>query len=405
MPKLPALSSWLCLIVASMSLLVLCVVPVSADDGTPGYTMSLFDGKSLFGWTVENDCEAAVEDGMLVLKSGNGWLRTDHAYADFKLHVEWKALQAEKYDAGIYIRTERGGKPFPKNSFQINLLEGMEGNIGKLPGAESTGLVRPAGEWNEFDITVVGEQVTLVINGTPAYSVGGLTVPAGHIGLQVEAPKGGQFHIRNVQVTELGAVSLFNGVDLTGWEGAGKPAETCWKAEDGLLQCTGTPGPWLRSAKEYGDFNLRLEYELAPAGNSGIYVRVPMDGKHHRDNDSQPPAGFEVQILDDAAERYKNLKDYQYSASVYDIGAANPRVSRPAGEWNTLEINCRGRHVTTMHNGVVVVDAPVEMYPLLGLRSLSGFLGIQNHSSVVKYRHMRIGPPLPQLPLPPSASE
>jgi hypothetical protein len=58
-----------------------------------------------------------------------------------------------------------------------------------------------------------------------------------------------------------------------------------------------------------------------------------------------------------------------------------------------------------MHNGVVVVDAPVEKYPLLGLRSLSGFLGIQNHSSVVKYRHMRIGPPLPQLPLPPTASE
>ncbi len=405
MPKLPALSPWSRVVLTSMSLLGLCVVPVGADDGTPGYTMSLFDGKSLFGWTVENDCEATVEDGVLVLKSGNGWLRTDHTYADFKLHVEWKALQAEKYDAGIYIRTERGGKPFPKNSFQINLLEGMEGNIGKLPGAESTGLIRPAGEWNEFDITVVGEQVTLVINGKPAYSVGGLTVPAGYIGLQVEAPKGGQFHIRNVQVTELGAVSLFNGVDLAGWEGVGKPAETCWKAEDGLLQCTGSPGPWLRSANEYGDFNLRLEYELAPDGNSGIYVRVPMDGKHHRDNDSQPPAGFEVQILDDAAERYKNLEDYQYSASIYGIGAANPRVSRPAGEWNTLEINCRGQHVTTMHNGVVVVDAPVEKYPLLGLRSLSGFLGIQNHSSVVKYRNMRIGPPLPQLPLPPSASE
>jgi len=180
---------------------------------------------------------------------------------------------------------------------------------------------------------VIGEQVTLVINGQPAYSVGGLTIPTGYIGLQVEVPKGGQFHVRNIRMIELGVKSLFNGTDLAGWEGAGNSAETCWRVEDGLLQCTGERGPWLRSMQEYGDFNLRLEYQLAPGGNSGIYVRVPMDGKHHRDNDSQPAAGFEVQILDDAAERYKNLKDYQYTASVYDIAAANPRVARPAGQW------------------------------------------------------------------------
>ncbi len=395
-----------------LRLALLCLVlsapgPLATAFGmdSDGYAMTLFNGKNLDGWTIENDCEAAVEDGMLVLKAGNGWLRSDHTYANFTLHVEWKALQHQRYDAGIYIRTERGGKPFPKNSFQLNLLEGMEGNINKLPGAESTGLVRPAGEWNEFDITVTGEQVSLAINGKPAYSVGGLTVPAGYVGLQVEVPKGGQFHIRNVRITELDAVSLFNGTDLTGWEGAGSPAETCWKVEDGLLQCTGTRGPWLRSMKEYGDFNLRLEYQLAPGGNSGIYVRVPKGGNHHRENDSQPAAGFEVQILDDHAERYKNLKDYQYTASVYDIAAADPRVARPVGEWNTLEINCQGQHVTTMHNGVVVVDAPVEKYPLLALRSLSGYLGIQNHSSLVKYRHVRIARPLPQLPLPPDASE
>ncbi len=402
MPKLPPPS-----ILSSVAMTCLCLFPilvpaVAADAPGAGYTMSLFDGKSLHGWTVENDCEVAVEDGLLVLKAGNGWLRSDHTYANFKLHVEWKALQPEKYDAGIYIRTERGGKPFPKRSFQINLLQGMEGNIGNLPGAESTGLVRPAGEWNEFDVTVIGEQVTLVINGKPAYSVGGLTVPAGYVGLQVEAPKGGPFHVRNVRITELDAVSLFNGTDLTSWEGAGKPAETCWKADDGLLQCIGVPGPWLRSEKEYGDFNLRLEYLLTPGGNSGVFVRIPENGNHHRANDSLPPAGFEVQILDDDAEPHRNLRDYQYSASIYGIAGANPRVSRPAGEWNTLEINCRGQHVTTIHNGVVVTDATAEEYPLLGLRMVSGYLGLQNYSRPVKYRHLRIGPPLPQLPAKPT---
>jgi len=386
-------------LLASCGLLLLFLTDnAGAEAASPGYTVPLFDGDSLHAWTVENDCQVTVEEGLLILKSGNGWLRSAHTYTNFQLHVEWKALQRENYDAGIYIRTQNGGRPFPKKGFQINLLQGMEGNIGNLPGAASTGLVHPPGEWNAFDVTVIGEQVALVVNGQPAYSVGGLAEPAGYIGLQVEAPKGGPFHIRNVRVTELDAKSLFNGADLAGWEGAGRPAETCWTVADGLLQCIGTPGPWLRSEQEYGDFNLRLEYQLAPGGNSGVYVRVPENGNHHRDNDSLPPAGFEVQVLDDAAERYRNLRDYQYSASVYGIAAANPRVSRPAGEWNLLEINCKGQHVTTIHNGVIVVDAPVEKYPSLGLRLTTGFLGLQNHSSLVKYRHLRIGPPLPQLP-------
>jgi hypothetical protein len=365
-------------------------------DAAPreSFSYPLFDGRTLNGWTAENGCEVVVEEGNLLLKAGDGWLRSDHLYADFKLHLEWKALQAQNYDAGVYIRTANAGQPFPKPSYQINLLQGKEGNLGTLPGAASTGLVKP-GEWNSFDITVVGETVALEINGKAAYQVGGLTAPAGHVGLQVEVPKGGQFLIRNVRMTELGSKSLFNGKDLAGWEGVGQPAENCWKVEDGRLLCTGKPGPWIRSAEEYGDFNFRLDYQVAEGGNSGVYVRVPADGNHHRENETLPPAGFEVQVLDDAAPQYKNLKDFQFSASVYDIAGATKHVSKPAGEWNTLEINCRGQHVTTVHNGVVVVDADEEHFPLLKLRKLKGYLGLQNHNTLVKFRNVRIGPPLP----------
>jgi len=58
-----------------------------------GYAYSLFDGTSLRGWTVENGAQIVVEGGLLVLKDGNGWLRSDHTYGDFTLHVEWKALK------------------------------------------------------------------------------------------------------------------------------------------------------------------------------------------------------------------------------------------------------------------------------------------------------------------------
>ena len=63
--------------------------------------------------------------------------------------------------------------------------------------------------------------------------------------------------------------------------------------------CTGLKGTWLRSREQYGDFNFRFEYRLKPGGNSGIYLRVPADGAHREGG------GVEVQLLDDAAKRYK----------------------------------------------------------------------------------------------------
>ena len=145
------------------------------------------------------------------------------------------------------------------------------------------------------------------------------------------------------------------------------------------------------SPKEYGDFNLRLEYQLTPGANSGVYVRVPADANHHRENSSLPPAGFEIQIIDDHARRAEPLKDYQYSASLYDIAPASPCVSKPAGSWNTLEINCAGQHVTVIHNGVKVVDADPMRYPLLKLRNTKGYLGLQSHNGTVHFRNVRLG--------------
>ena len=364
---------------------------VQAEEG---FTYPLFDGKSLAGWTVENDCSATVENGMILLKSGDGWLRSDHIYADFKLHLEWKALKQNTYDAGIYLRTLPGGKPFPKRGYQVNLLQGKEGNISRLSGASSSGLIKPAGEWNVFDITVVGETVSTVINGKKAYKVDGLKISAGHVGIQIEVPLGGQFQIRNVQVTELGHNSLFTGRDFSNWEGAGRPAQLCWSVSDGVLTGLNKKGPWLRSRKQYGDFNLRMEYQVEPGANSGVYIRVPQDGNHHRDDQSKAPAGFEVQILDDSAAKYRKLKPYQFCGSVYDIAGACEHVGKPPGDWNTLEINCEGQNVTTVHNGVVIVRVTPDEYPLIKLRKLQGFLGLQNHGGGVRFRRIRIGPPV-----------
>ena len=363
-------------------------------------TRSLFDGKTLNGWTIENDCKVKVKDGMMLLAAGNGWLRSNNTYRDFKFHIEMKALKKEKYDAGIYIRTLPGTKPFPRKSYQANLLQGKEGNIGNLKGASSKGLIKPAGQWNVFDITVIGETVEMTINGKKAYKVGGIKIPVGYIGIQVEVPGGGQFLVRNIKVTELNFTSLFNGKDFTSWEGAGKPAENCWATQNGELVGLKKKGPWLRSKLKYGDFNLRLEYQVMAGGNSGVYIRVPKDGNHHRDDTSKPVAGLEIQILDDHAKKYRKLKPYQFCGSIYDITGATKHVCKPAGEWNTLELNCHGHHITSIHNGVVIVDATAEQFPKMKLRKLEGYLGLQNHGGGVKFRDIRIGPATKNLSLP-----
>jgi hypothetical protein len=357
-----------------------------------GFTRQLFNGRDLEGWHISN-CEAGVENGHLVLKSGNGFVRSDHRYGDFTLELQWRARQEKDYDSGIYFRAElpMGPRPWPTR-YQINLLQGQEGNVTTVPAAKSTGLIK-AGEWNQFKLTVIGSQASLEINGTPAWQVDNIEAASGYIGFQAEVPKGGQFEFRDIRLTEHGYRSLFNGQDLTHWEGATTDASACWKVEEGLLMCTGQKGPWLRSKEEFGDFNLRLEYKLKPGGNSGVYVRVPKNGAHRGSQvDGGAVSGVEVQILDDEAERYKSLQAYQYSGSVYAIAAAQPRVSKPAGAWNTLEINCQGANYRITHNGEVVVDATAEQFPELARRQAKGFLGLQNHSEEVWFRNLRIGP-------------
>ncbi len=188
---------------------------------------------------------------------------------------------------------------------------------------------------------------------------------------------------------EPGFRSLFNGHDLSGWEGVTSGAGQSWRVADGVLVCTGEKGTWLRSKGRYGDFNLRFEYKLRPGGNSGIYLHVPADGAHRQGG------GAEVQLLDDDAARYRKLKPAQYCGSIYLVAPATQHVSHPAGEWNTMEINCRGTSYRVTHNGVVIVDANARAFPELGRRFTCGYLGLQNHSEEVWFRNLRIGPPQP----------
>ncbi len=180
-----------------------CTITDSQKSNSTGKRTALFDGKTLEGWTVIG-CEAVVDDGDILLKEGNGLVQTDQKYGDFILEFDWKALDREMWDSGVYFRYNSvpEGRPWP-GRYQVNLRKGMEGNVGSLSGAKSMGLVE-AGQWNTFKLTVQGETAALQINGKPAWEAQGLEEPfTGFIALQAEVPGGGRFRFRNIYITEL----------------------------------------------------------------------------------------------------------------------------------------------------------------------------------------------------------
>lgn len=180
-----------------------CLKSVPEPDAGAIERVSLFDGKTLDGWTVLK-CEIVVDGGDILIVEGNGLLQSEGQYGDFVLEFDWKALKDDNWDSGVYFRytSVPEGRPWPKQ-YQVNLRKGMEGNVGGLQGASSEGLMK-AGEWNNFKLTVEGTKACLEMNGEVAWEADGLGEPGkGYIALQAEVPGGGKHRFKNIYLTEL----------------------------------------------------------------------------------------------------------------------------------------------------------------------------------------------------------
>lgn len=184
-------------------LLGACLTIATAAPAAGARRVSLFDGKSLAGWTIVT-CDAVVKDGAILLQGGNGLVQTERKYADYVLEFEWKPLKSEKWDSGIYFRydTIPARRPWPQR-YQVNLRQGEEGNLVGLKSPPCHTLFKP-GEWNAVKLTVRGTQASLEVNGQPAWTSDGLAgLTTGYIALQSEVPGGGQHLFRRIYITEL----------------------------------------------------------------------------------------------------------------------------------------------------------------------------------------------------------
>ena len=183
-----------------------------------------------------------------------------------------------------------------------------------------------------------------------------------------------------------GFTALFNGKDLTGWKATGDMKVWGTDADKGVLYVSGGGGGWLMTEKEYGDFEVRLEYKMPKMGNSGVGLRAPLKGD---------PAyvGMEIQLLDDA--NWKGLRPEQQTGSIYDVVAAKKINSKPFGEWNTMRIVAKGRKITVEHNGEILVDANLDDFEQHykrhpGLTREKGHLGLQSYNFRVEFKNIYI---------------
>jgi Domain of Unknown Function (DUF1080) len=190
--------------------------------------------------------------------------------------------------------------------------------------------------------------------------------------------------------SEEGFVSLFDGKTLDGWAGA----KEGYAVEDGNIVCLEGGSSNLLSEKEYTDFVLRFEFRVAPGANNGLAIRSPLraSGNLHLD-------GIELQILDDSAEKYKELKPYQYHGSVYGLVPAKRGFQKPVGEWNAQEVVCQGRRVKVILNGTTIVDADLDEATKdgtldgaehAGLKADKGHIGFLGHGDRIEVRKIRI---------------
>ncbi len=190
--------------------------------------------------------------------------------------------------------------------------------------------------------------------------------------------------------------SLFDGKTTAGWRGyrqAQLPAG--WQVVDGALTRVGAGGD-IVSVDQFGDFELSLEWKIAPGGNSGVFYRVT------EDDEVMWHTAPEMQLIDDAGYKEK-LKPAQKSGANYDLHAPARDVARPAGSWNETRIIVHGQHVEHWLNGVKVVEyelgsadwnrrvkaSKFSEYPRYG-QARRGHIGLQDHGDGVAFRNIKV---------------
>jgi hypothetical protein len=354
-----------------------------------------------------------VENGVLLFTGKGNNLCTEKQYGDFELLIDWKLYPGPEPDAGIYLR----GTP------QVQIWDTARVNVGAQVGSGGlyNNIQNPSkplkvadqkvGEWNTFRIRMVGERVSVWLNGElvtdhvilenywdrsqPIFPVEQIELQA-H-GSKVayrdiylkEIPRPEPFRLSAEEEKE-GFRILFDGTNLDQWSGNKRD----YVVESGqiVLYPSESFGGNLYTKEQFDNFVFRFEFKLTPGANNGLGIRTPMEG-------DAAYVGMELQILDNDAPIYENLEEYQYHGSVYGVIPAKRGFLKPVGEWNYQEVIADGDHIKVILNGTTILDGNIREaskngtmdkreHP--GLLNKTGHIGFLGHGSKVMFRNIRI---------------
>ena len=363
----------------------------------------------------------SVKDGELINDGHGLYLSTEKNYGDFELHIDYKTVA--KADSGIYLRgipqvqiwdyTKEGGKwNIGADKGSGGLWNNPKGDSGKDPKVLAD---KPFWQWNSFRIVMVGERVTIWLNGKLIVEHARLNnfwdrknplgkqkpvIRRGPIELQTH---GGEIRWRNIFIREIEAQEaneylsqadtkdfkqIFNGSDMSGWAG---PIAN-YQVVEGALACKKGKGGTVYTKEEYGDFVAKMEIKIPKGGNNGLAIRYPGKG------DTAYVGMCELQVLDNTAPGYAKLKTQQYHGSAYGMVPAHRGYLREPGQWNYQEVTVKGSTIRVELNGVTILNADLSkvekpMAPIAkfkGRTRTKGHFGFAGHGAAVQYRNVSI---------------
>ena len=416
------------------TLLAVAASALIADSPPAGFT-PLFNGKDLAGWHGYNPHSVAkltgekkdamlakmreefpqhwsIKDGELFNPGTGAYATTDKEYGDIELVLEYN--MAPLGDSGVYLRAcpqvqiwDPANPKEVKNNANLGsgaLWNNTMGNPGKDPLVLAD---KAPGEWNTMRILMVGSRVSVWLNGKQTVDHAILenyydrksAIPAkGPICLQTH---GASIRWRNIAIREIGGEeankilashgttgfhSIFNGKDLTDWQGAVSEYEVV----DGAIYCKPKKGGNLYHKDDLKDFSVRSEIKIPVGGNNGFCIRYPGQGN------TAYVGMCEIQVLDDNYDKVKGKIDpRQVHGSAYGMVAAARGYQHPIGEWNFQEITIQGSRAQVELNGTVILDADLATVDLTSVLAKkahpgkdlpSGFFGFAGHNDPVEFR-------------------
>ena len=178
-------------------------------------------------------------------------------------------------------------------------------------------------------------------------------------------------------------IKLLNGKNLNGWKLIDPEKTNGFSIVDGVLvnnpvHVEGKKIHYgnLRTEKEFKDFNLKLEVNVPPNSNSGVYLR----------------GRYEIQVRDSYGEEL----DSHNMGGLYSRITPSQAAEKPAGEWQTMDITLCQRHITVVLNGKTIIDNQPAYGPTGGAISpdvfKAGPIYLQGDHGKIYYRNMILTP-------------